>query len=965
MDALQLLAMLVSAVILLVAVMALRRPVLARMAIRNLSRRKRFAVIVASGLLIGTAMISGSLIIGDTMDYISKQEAFEKTGEVDIIVYVADEVGDTTYFNESVATDLAFSLDAGALPHVDKLAPAVREWLPVINPRLNSSSPQATIFGFDPTNTVNSLLDGSGNPITADAVADGSAVINSELAEDLDAIVGDTVVVINGNGIPVTFTVALIAEDSGMALWFSSAMLFAELSYVQATIGPGPGLINQIDVSNIGGIEDGYLVTDEAVMELEAALPAEVSFELSEEKKDSVETAEQAGNEMTQMFVFMSSFTIIAGALLIVNIFVMLAEERKPEMGISRAIGMKRGDLTQTFLFEGTVYALIASAVGAFVGLLIAGVMMVAFSTVFSDQGMTFAIHFAWESLGIAACAGFLLTLATVAIASWRVSKLNIVRAIRDIPEPVLIRSEKRYIVLGILAIAFGIVLTASGALSQMASLVVSGPCIAVLGVALLAVRFVSSRVSFTIVGAFMIFWALDPLNISEDLFGATTGEMDMFVVAGILLVTGAVVIAIFNSDLLLRGVTRLFGQRGSRSAIIKSAISYPMNKKFRTGLTLFMFSLIMFTVVVFAMIASFSRESVDATTEQLSGGYDVIGVAIRDLPDDEMTSALDRLDEAIGGSAIGSVSGALMASVNIVPEGDSESYWHTLIGFDDTIIDGGGFPLAERLADYETDAEVWSALATDPTVAIVVGGSMQEMYGVDTIGLEIGQTVMVTAINGTTVDLTVIGVWDQMFVQGIFVSDDLVAEIAPTSEKTLYYFSIMEGTGLTNAEIAEQIERVFVEYGMTTIVIRDMVEMDSSMIASVIQLMEMFLGMGLIVGIAGLGIITVRNVAERRQEIGVMRAIGYQRDMILKSFVIESSFVSLLGITLGLVIGLALSYRLYSWGAFPQTTSFVIPWFDLVLMTVAAFIITLMCTLPPSRAAARLAPVEALRRVD
>jgi len=963
MDALQQLVLLVSIVILTVTVMAFRRPVLARMAIRNISRRKRFVVIVTSGLLIGTAMISGSLIIGDTMDYIGKQDIFERTGEVDIIVYTVDAVGDTTYFNESIATDLVSSLDAGALPHVDKLAPAVREWLPAINPRLNSSSPQTTVFGFDPANTVNSLLDESGDPITANSLANGSAVINSELAEELAAVVGDTVIVVNSQGTPVPFTVALIAEDSGMALWFNSAVLFAELSYVQATIGAGPGLINQIDVSNLGGIEYGYLVTDEAVTELAAALPTDESFEFAEEKKDSIETAEETGDEMSQMFVFMSSFTIIAGAMLIVNIFVMLAEERKPEMGISRAIGMKRGDLTQTFIFEGTAYALVASAAGAFVGLLIAGIMMVAFSTMFSDQGLTFVIHFTWESLGIAACAGFLLTLATVALASWRVSKLNIVRAIRDLPEPILVRSEKRHIMLGVLAIASGITLTVLGVQSQLASLITSGPCIAALGAALLAMRFVSSRISFTVIGAFIIFWTLDPLNINEDIFGTMTGEMDMFVVAGILLVTGAVIVSIFNSDLLLGGVTKLLGQGGPRLAIVKSAISYPMNKKFRTGLTLFMFSLIMFTVVIFAMVASFQRESVDAATEQLSGGYDVIGIAIRDLPDDEMTSGLDRLDEAIGVSAISSVSGALMANVNIVPEGENEPYWDTLIGFDDMIIDGGGFPLSERLADYETDAEAWSALVTDSSVAIVVGGSMQQLYDLDAIGLEVGQTVMVTTVSGTTVDLTVIGLWDQMFVQGIFVSDDLVAELAPSSEKMLYYFSITEGTGLTDAEIAEQIEGVFVEYGMTTIVMRDTIEADFSMVASAIQLMEMFLSMGLIVGIAGLGIITVRNVAERRQEIGVMRAIGYQRGMILKSFVIETSFVSLLGITLGLVIGLALSYRLYSWGAFPEAASFVIPWFGLFLVTGVAFIVTLLCTLPPSMAAARLAPVEALRR--
>jgi putative ABC transport system permease protein len=130
-------------------------------------------------------------------------------------------------------------------------------------------------------------------------------------------------------------------------------------------------------------------------------------------------------------------------------------------------------------------------------------------------------------------------------------------------------------------------------------------------------------------------------------------------------------------------------------------------------------------------------------------------------------------------------------------------------------------------------------------------------------------------------------------------------------------------------------------------------------------QLMEVFLGIGLIVGITGLGIITIRNIAERRQEIGVMRAIGYQRNMVLSTFMIETSFISLLGILLGLVLGLSLSYQMWEWGGFNESSPFVIPWWEVTLIVSVAFGITLLSTTPPSRRAARLAPAEALRRVD
>jgi len=38
----------------------------------------------------------------------------------------------------------------------------------------------------------------------------------------------------------------------------------------------------------------------------------------------------------------------------------------------------------------------------------------------------------------------------------------------------------------------------------------------------------------------------------------------------------------------------------------------------------------------------------------------------------------------------------------------------------------------------------------------------------------------------------------------------------------------------------------------------------------------------------------------ERRQQVGMLRAIGYQPEMVALSFVLEASFIALVGIGLG-----------------------------------------------------------------
>jgi putative ABC transport system permease protein len=40
-------------------------------------------------------------------------------------------------------------------------------------------------------------------------------------------------------------------------------------------------------------------------------------------------------------------------------------------------------------------------------------------------------------------------------------------------------------------------------------------------------------------------------------------------------------------------------------------------------------------------------------------------------------------------------------------------------------------------------------------------------------------------------------------------------------------------------------------------------------------------MALGLIVGVAALGVISARSVVERRQQIGVLRAVGFRRGMV------------------------------------------------------------------------------------
>src|SRR5262249_5128462 len=110
-------------------------------------------------------------------------------------------------------------------------------------------------------------------------------------------------------------------------------------------------------------------------------------------------------------------------------------------------------------------------------------------------------------------------------------------------------------------------------------------------------------------------------------------------------------------------------------------------------------------------------------------------------------------------------------------------------------------------------------------------------------------------------------------------------------------------------------------------------------------------------------GVIAFRSVVERRQQIGMMRAIGFQRGMIRTSFLLESSFVAILGTVLGVLLGLALAHNLVdSIAQNNPAVTMAVPWLQIALIVTAAYVASLLTTYIPAWQASRVYPAEALR---
>src|SRR3972149_5019732 len=75
----------IAGIVLGVVVIGLR-PLLGRLAACNIRRRTSRVLIVVAGLLVGTAVISSSLVVGDTLSYIFLEDVYVRLGAVDELV---------------------------------------------------------------------------------------------------------------------------------------------------------------------------------------------------------------------------------------------------------------------------------------------------------------------------------------------------------------------------------------------------------------------------------------------------------------------------------------------------------------------------------------------------------------------------------------------------------------------------------------------------------------------------------------------------------------------------------------------------------------------------------------------------------------------------------------------------------------------------------------------------------------
>ena len=475
-----------------------------------------------------------------------------------------------------------------------------------------------------------------------------------------------------------------------------------------------PGLIDGIYVANRGGVA----ATDKVVKALNPTVSA-LGLETDKTKQDALNAADSAGAAFVSFFTTFGAFSIAAGILLIFLIFVLLAAERRSELGIARAVGTRRGHLVQMFLYEGAAYDLVAALVGAALGVLVAYAMVLGMGGLFASvPGFHLAFAVKPASLVVAYTIGVLLTLGVVAFSAWRVSRMNIVSAIRDLPDQLVAMSTRRKRIGGILIILLGYSIARSGISAKNEVTLGFGVSLVILGVARLAEALgANKRVVRTAAGLALIVWFIVP-SIRQHLFGAMTVNFGIFILGGLMIVIGATWTIMYNADVLLAALGGALGRIRRIAPIVRMSIAYPLKSRFRTGVTLAMFMLVTFTLVVGATTTG-SFTNAFNNVRAFGGGFDVHATASPTAPVLDMAAAVHR-SPALR-PLISAVATRSSLPVKARQLGTTHTAQNYLVGgLDDSFLTHTSYGFDTWARGYSSPAAVWHALLTHPGLAVV-----------------------------------------------------------------------------------------------------------------------------------------------------------------------------------------------------------------------------------------------------
>jgi putative ABC transport system permease protein len=392
-------------------------------ALKGLAGRKVRALLTAFAVVIGVTMVSGTLVLTDTI-----QKAF-------------DEVFGASYEQTDAVIagkEIVKGSQSGAATVPEALLARVRA-LPEVEAAGGTIAPiesnAAEILGRDgkPLGTSGAPQFGLGNDaslpqfsplkLKAGAWPRGArqVAIDADTAAGENFRIGDTVTV-STRGAERRYEVTGIATFGGLDSLGGATIAIWDMPTAQ-TLLDKQGRFDGISIAAKDGTS-----AEELIRAVQPLVPASLEVKGSEEQAaaDAKET-NVIVNAIRYFLLGFGAIALFVGAFVIFNTLSITVAQRTREFATLRTLGASRKQVMRTVVIEGLVIGLLASVVGLFAGFGLAK-LLTALGGDMPEAGMVFAVRTVLVSLVL----GTVITLLASIVPARRATRVPPIAAVRE-----------------------------------------------------------------------------------------------------------------------------------------------------------------------------------------------------------------------------------------------------------------------------------------------------------------------------------------------------------------------------------------------------------------------------------------------------------------------------------------------------------------------------------------------------
>ena len=720
-----------------------------------------------------------------------------------------------------------------------------------------------------------------------ETMQDNQIIINSWLAEQLEAVKGDTIkltyYVLKNNG-------GLIEKVREMEVFSIIEMDAAQRERQLAPQFPGLSDVETCDSWDIGIPMDEALLKDEAnedywtdyrdtpkafitlaagrdmwssrfgaltsirlpgaEYDVESAsqlitsriAPNELGYFFESARERAISSAETS-MDLGQLFGSMSFFLILAAITLTVLLFSFGVDQRSKEIGTLLAVGFTPKRLRLMFLLESGILSAVGSAAGAVMGIHYTRLLLWGLREQWSGAVANSAIEFyaAPASPFIGAVIGFVITMIVIAFALR--SKLR--KQIHQLQSATYSRD------------------TGKGRLRKcVTKLPAAAACAAAIA-------------AFSLV-----------------LFGIVTENrsVNIFYTAG-----GLLLIAGLGFTWLL-----LTTSKSPDATLSRKNLGWK-NAARRPGRSLAVTSILACGVFMVFSIFAMKQDMTKHADKRASGTGGFALFAETSLP------VLANLGDISGQSEYRLDKEPLMndiitASIK-VRSGDDASCFNLNRSLSPTVLGIDPLLMTQLKAFIPDDgsANPWDLLKqeyTDNSIPIIAGDANTAMWGLE---MKVGDTLSLRSENGATVLLRLAGTLPlklSVFQGAVLMSQENFTRLFPSTSgyNMLLIDCPPDKTQETEALFKSRLGRLGINIAPATERLNAFYSVEAAYLSMFLSLG----GLGLLLGTAGLGIVIGRNTMERRSELALMRCIGFSLSQVKRSVITEHLLLIAAGMATG-----------------------------------------------------------------